>query len=492
MIFNSIRWRLQAWHGVILATVLTGFGVAAYQVARDNQLRSIDQDLGQQLEGLFRPRPPAGDPGDPPEARPPRGERGRPFPFESPEFEDHLRQAVSEYGSAGGPYLALWKVNQGLLARSPGAPQDMPPPSEALAQAPQAAGPGQPGFRPGPRGPMLARTRGPLREIAVPLPRGFVVVAGRSIADDQAAMQRLALWLLAAGLGVFLLGLAGGGWVAAHAIRPIDAISATAQRISAGDLSQRINVADTESELGRLAAVLNNTFARLESSFTQQARFTADASHELRTPVAVILTQTQTCLARERDSAEYKETLEACQRAAQRMRRLTESLLELARLDAGEEPMRRDRFDLGRVARESAELIRPLAAQRNVTLETDLALADCAGDAEHVGQVVTNLLSNAIHYNRDSGTVHVVVRIEGDHGVLRISDAGSGIAVEDQPHIFERFYRADKSRARAEGRTGLGLAICKAIVDAHGGSIGVESQPGSGSTFTVRLPLAHH
>jgi heavy metal sensor kinase len=490
MIFNSIRWRLQAWHGVILAVVLAGFGVTAYQVARDNQLRSIDQDLGQQLDSFFRPRPPEGTPGGPPMDRPPRGERGRPFPFESAEFEQHLRQAVSEFGSSDGPYATLWRVNQGLIARSPGAPADLPEPREAFAQSPPEGGPGQRGFRPGPRSPQFARTRGQMREIAIPLPRGFVIVVGRSIAGDQAAMRRLALWLLAAGLGIFLLGLAGGAWVAARAIRPIDAISATAQRISAGDLAQRINVAETDSELGRLAAVLNTTFARLESSFTQQARFTADASHELRTPVSVILTQTQTCLARERGSAEYKETLEACQRAAQRMRRLTESLLELARLDAGEEPLRRERFDLGRVARESAELIRPLAAQRKVTLETDLALAECAGDAEHVAQVVTNLLSNAIHYNRESGTVAVTVRLEGDQGVLRVSDTGSGIDAEDQPHIFERFYRADKSRARAEGRTGLGLAICKAIVDAHGGSIEVESQPGSGSTFTVRLPLA--
>ncbi len=488
MIFNSIRWRLQAWHGVILAAVLTGFGVAAYKVAHDNQMRSIDQDLGQQLDGLFRPRPPEGRP---PEDRPPRGDRGRPFPFESAEFETNLRQAVNEFGAAGGPYLVLWRMNQGVIARSPGAPPDMPEPKEALAQAPPEAGPGQRGFRPGPRGPFLTRTRGQLREIAIPLPHGLVVVAGRSIADDQAAMQRLALLLLAAGAGIFLLGLAGGGWVAARAIRPIEDISATAQRISAGDLSQRIDVADTESELGRLAGVLNATFARLEASFTQQARFTADASHELRTPVTVILTQTQTCLARERDSAEYKETLQACQRAAQRMRRLTESLLELARIDAGEEPMRRERFDLGRIARESVELLQPLAAQRKVLLQTDLALAECAGDAEHMGQVVTNLLSNAIHYNRESGTVNVAARTEGEWGVLRVTDTGGGISGEDLPHVFERFYRADKSRARAEGRTGLGLAICKAIVDAHGGSIEVESQPGAGSTFTVRLPLAH-
>ena len=166
------------------------------------------------------------------------------------------------------------------------------------------------------------------------------------MAPDLAAMRRLALWLTAAGAAVLLLGLAGGWWVATRAIRPIEAISATAVKIAGGDLSQRINAADTDSELGRLAGVLNSTFARLEAAFAQQARFTSDASHELRTPVSVILSQTQTALSRERTSPEYREALEACQRAARRMKTLTESLLELARLDAGQEPMKRERFDL--------------------------------------------------------------------------------------------------------------------------------------------------
>ena len=141
--------------------------------------------------------------------------------------------------------------------------------------------------------------------------------------------------------------LAAGGWFRA-ALRPIDDISAAAVKISAGDLSQRINVAEAESELGQLAAVLNSTFARLETAFAQQKQFAADAAHELRTPVSVILTQTQTALNREREAAEYKQTVEACQRAAQRMRKLIESLLALARLDAGQEVLKRLRFDFSK------------------------------------------------------------------------------------------------------------------------------------------------
>jgi heavy metal sensor kinase len=277
--------------------------------------------------------------------------------------------------------------------------------------------------------------------------------------------------------------------VATRAIRPIEAISATAVKIAGGDLSQRINAADTDSELDRLAGVLNSTFARLEAAFTQQARFTSDASHELRTPVAVILSQTQTALSRQRPGPEYREALEACQRAARRMKTLTESLLELARLDAGQEAMKQERFDLRRVAGDCVELVRPLAAERGIQIHCDVAAIECLGDAGRIGQVVTNLLTNAIAFNRDQGEVRLAARIEENAVLVTVSDTGQGIPEEDVPHLFERFYRADKSRSRIQGRNGLGLAICKAIVDAHGGSIEVSSQVGVGSTFTVKLPL---
>jgi two-component system, OmpR family, sensor kinase len=301
-------------------------------------------------------------------------------------------------------------------------------------------------------------------------------------------MHRLALWLGAAGGSVLLFGMAGGWWVATRAIKPIDAISATAVKIAAGDLSQRINALDTESELGRLAGVLNSTFARLEASFAHQVRFTSDASHELRTPVSVILSQAQTALSRERGATEYRETLEACQRAAQRMRKLIESLLELARLDAGQEPMKRDAFDLSRVTRECEELVRPLAAEKSIELHCELPLVQCLGDPERISQVVTNLLSNAIHFNHEKGEVRVRTYQENGNAVLEVKDTGGGIPAEDLPHIFERFYRVDKSRSRIQGKTGLGLAICKAIVEAHSGTIDVTSHPGEGSSFVVRLP----
>jgi len=287
---------------------------------------------------------------------------------------------------------------------------------------------------------------------------------------------------------ILIFGLAGGWWFVSRALRPIESISAAAVKISAGDLSQRINVAEAESELGQLAAVLNSTFARLESAFAQQKQFASDAAHELRTPVAVILTQTQTALNRERDAASYKETVEACQRAAQRMRKLIKSLLELARLDAGQEKLKRLQFDFSKTVEDCVELIRPIAEERRVKIIPELEPLEISGDSERLAQVVTNLLTNAIQYNRDGGEVRVKLKIKDGFAALKISDTGTGISTEDLPHVFKRFYRGDKSRTGASN-SGLGLAISKAIVEAHGGTIEVASKEDAGAIFRVKLPL---
>jgi signal transduction histidine kinase len=199
-----------------------------------------------------------------------------------------------------------------------------------------------------------------------------------------------------------------------------------------------------------------------------------------------MLTQVQTALKRERSTVEYRETIESCQRAAQRMRRLIESLLELARLDAGQQPMKRMSFDLAQTVRDCVTLVTPLAEERQVKLLTDVQQLDCVGDPEHLSRVITNLLTNAITYNKENGEVRI--KGEAKHGfvTLTVSDTGVGISAEDLPHVFDRFYRADASRT--SGSTGLGLAIAKAIVEAHGGTINVSSEIDVGTVFTLRLP----
>ncbi len=342
--------------------------------------------------------------------------------------------------------------------------------------------------RPPAGGGIQTRSRDGQREAWLYNGAGECILVGRPDTAEILARRRFTWSLVAVGAGVLALALGGGWWIVGRALRPVDEISAAAGRIAEGDLAERIPLSQTDGELGRLAGVLNSTFARLEAAFARQRRLTADAAHELRTPVAVLLSETQATLARPRTTEEYREAVEECLAVARQMRRLTESLLDLARLDAGPEAVTRSPMDLATVAGECATLLRPLAEEKEIELACDLAPARVRGDAHRLGQVATNLLSNALHYNRRGGRVRVRTGAQNGHAVLEVSDTGPGIAPEDLPHIFERFWRADPARGRDDGRTGLGLAIAKAVAEAHGGSLGAESEPGAGAVFTLRLP----
>jgi two-component system OmpR family sensor kinase len=532
MFTNSIRWRLQLWLAFLLLCVLSGFAVTVYQLQRVNQFKQIDDELERRVAVLIN----AVRGGAPPEFGPggPRGEggpfrrEGGPGQFDGPRrFEGGPGRMDQGPGGPGRPDFDFDNDE----------PMRRPPPRGRPGQMP-FGGPRQ--FRLGPRevrlspeasslfdetrtnafyfaawgraGMLLKSSTNAPTDVAMPdgppdtlthvrmrddyreafhfTEMGDCVLAGRSIAADLKALGRFRFLLLAAGGTVLAFGMGGGWWLTTSAIRPVEEISVAASRISAGNLSERITGADSDNELGRLAGVLNSTFARLESAFAQQRQFTADASHELRTPLAVMISEAQTALARKRDAAEYRETVEGCLETAQQMRRLTESLLQLARLDAGQEQIQRCPCDLAEKTRACVELIRPLAQERGLRLECDLAPVTVLGDSDRLGQLVTNLLSNAIHYNKDNGEIRVSIRIENGDAVLTVSDTGSGIAPEELPRVFERFYRADKARSRSAGRTGLGLAICKAIVDAHGAAIQIESELDQGTTFTVRIPTS--
>ena len=467
---NSIKWRLQLWYGLFLAMVLLAFGNTSYQLEWDRQYRLIVDSFNPQfrmlMDSMQRPPPfPGRPPADfTPEDQPPPARRPHGL-----HLSERTTDLVANAG-ANGFYYVIWSPDGNELLRSTNAPPDVTLPVRSGGE----------------------QIRGELCEFVerVPAPHPeFIVLVGRSIAPELMELHQAALRLTARGGVLLLAGLLGGWWLVRRALQPVDDISAAAVKISAGDLSRRINVAETESELGRLAAVLNSTFARLQTAFAQQQQFTADAAHELRTPVSVILTQTQTTLSRERAIAEYRETVEACERSAQRMRRLIESLLELARLDAGQETLKRLRFDLGKVAKDCNEQVQPIAGQRNVRIITELAPLEITGDAERLAQVVTNLLVNAVQYNRPGGEVRLKLEAQPGLAVLTVTDTGPGLSAEDLPHVFERFYRGDKSRTASNGNAGLGLAISKAIVEAHGGTIDVSSHAGQGTIFTVRVPV---
>ena len=314
------------------------------------------------------------------------------------------------------------------------------------------------------------------------------VLVGRSLQPDIAALHRSALFLGMLGLGVLVIGLAGGWWFTSRAIRPIAEILATAESISVKNLSQRINTKSTATELEQLATVLNRTFDRLQSAFQRQGQFTADASHELRTPVSVILSHAELALSRPRSGEEYQKALQACHRASLRMKTLIDSLLVLARLDSGETELKHDRVEIDQVAQDAAEMLLPLAEEKQVQLTCRTENLVVEGDQDRLFQVISNLLTNAVRYNKPDGRVELVVTAENNQAVIRVSDTGVGIPAEDLPRIFDRFYRVDKARSQAEGGCGLGLAICSTIVETHGGTISATSQPGTGTTVEVRLP----
>jgi heavy metal sensor kinase len=501
MIPKSIKWRLQIWYGLILVVVLAGFGFTAYQLERGRMLGRIDDELHRRVgvlaNALRRPPPRGPDGNEQPVDRPPPGQfpdDGPPGQNPRPPLEFHLPEQDEHFFDASDPngfYFIINARDGKQLASSTNVPtlldvyarfsegQSENDLSSAIETPPESHA--------NSLNPPSMRTFAGFRETDDVLPSGEMICVGCSVLPEMKELHLTAMKLTGVGGIILFLGLAGGWWLVSRAIHPIDDISAAAVKISAGDLSQRINVAEAESELGKLASVLNSTFARLDAAFAQQKQFASDAAHELRTPVSVMLTQTQTALNRERSPTEYRETLEACQRAAQRMRKLISALLELARLDAGQEQMKRMKFDLSQTARSCVELVRPIADEHSIKIHCELSPLECVGDSERLAQVVTNLLTNAIQYNKPGGEIRIAAQSKGGTALLTVSDTGMGIPAEDLPHVFKRFYRGDKSRTG--GNAGLGLAISKAIIEAHGGAIEVSSEEDAGTTFTIRLPL---
>jgi heavy metal sensor kinase len=314
-------------------------------------------------------------------------------------------------------------------------------------------------------------------------------------ADSTGQLPRLMATLALASLAV-LAGAAGVGyWLAGRVLRPVKVITRTARQISDTDLSKRLNL-NTSDELGELANTFDDMLARLQAAFERQRQFTTDASHELRTPLTIIGLETGRMLTTRRKPEEYEQVLQTIQSENDHMTRLVNDLLVLARMEAGQINLEQEKIDLSDVALEVVERLSPLAAAKGVRLDVgELPETPVLGDRGHLGQMVSNLVSNAIKYApATNGVVTVESGVSGQQAWVKVADNGDGIALEDRPHIFERFYRADKSRSRSEdkndpGGSGLGLAIVRWIAQAHGGDASLESEPGSGAVFKVTLPL---
>lgn len=312
----------------------------------------------------------------------------------------------------------------------------------------------------------------------------------RSLEKEEKVLHRLLIILF---LGVpltLLLASAGGYFLAWRALSPINRIIKTAQEISHSNLSRRVEETGTGDEVGNLILTLNQLLDRLEEAFKRQKQFTADASHDLRTPITVIRAQAEEALKRPRSEEEYRQTLDKIVKQIEHMSRLVEQLLQLARADTGKEKLQLEILDMGQLVQIVTEEMREMALQKGLNLVSIIEDKELhlKGDQTKLTQLLVNLIANAIQYTPSGGRITIKIKQMENEIMLRVADTGCGIPKEDQEHIFERFYKVDKSRTRQNGGTGLGLAICHWIVKAHGGRIELTSQPNKGSTFTVFLP----
>jgi signal transduction histidine kinase len=252
-----------------------------------------------------------------------------------------------------------------------------------------------------------------------------------------------------------------------------------------------VPVDNVETELGQLGRALNEAFDRLHASLVRQRRFTADASHELRTPLATISTEMQWALARPRQGAELRTSMEATARAAGRMQGVVERLLALAREESGEPLDATVPVGLDALVRETAAELSPLAAQHHLDIAIDSRPVAVVGDPDRLREALTHLVTNAIRYNVDRGRVQIRLRRAGDRAEIAVSDTGAGIAAADLGRVFDPFFRTDAARSRDAGGAGLGLAVARAIIRRHGGDVTCESELGRGTTMTVALPLVN-
>jgi heavy metal sensor kinase len=333
---------------------------------------------------------------------------------------------------------------------------------------------------------------------ARPLPAGgrtFKLVVLQSLHPQKEMMEDIRdtfFWAIPIAL---LLASLGGYFLARKSLAPVAAMASQARVMGAANLHNRLAIANERDELGQLALTFNQLLERLEASFEQQRRFMADASHELRTPVAILRGETEVTLSQsERSPAEYRETLAILRDESQRLAHIIEDLFTLTRADAGQYSLTlRDTY-LDELAAESLVRARSLAIAKNITLtsaiEPDLPIH---ADEALLGRMLLNLLDNAIKYSPPDSTVNLACSRQGDRYLISVSDNGPGIPPELQLRIFERFFRADKARSRSEGDTGgagLGLSIARWITEAHHGHLELTRSDSSGSTFTATLPVS--
>ncbi len=461
----SLRFRLTLWYSTLLALLLALIAVIALALVRASVLADVNNEIqrkGDQIASLLE-----------------MGAASAPIAnILGPAIDDSFAPEM---------YVLVRNLDRRVAYRSNNlANKLIPLPDPQFEQATQ----GRNGFY-----SLSFQRPDDLRVYFRPIHFGGdiigVVQTGRTLTAEQAILRQLAanlFWLCAAALA---LAAGVGYWLAGVALRPIQQATTTALEITrTGRLDRRVPVTRVRhDEVGALVSTFNEMLARLQDLFDRQRRFSGDISHELRTPLTTILGNT-TLLKRGAalPPEEQSEMLAEIESEAQHMRRLITDLLLLSQADAGLAIVR-ERVDLNILLLDVFRQAKRRAGDRDLQIIHEEPAA-ILGDADRLRQALVNLVDNAIRYTPPSGRIELSLRTMGSQVEITISDTGQGIAPDDLPHIFDRFYRADKARTRSAGGAGLGLSIVQWVIEAHWGEIEVDSKPGEGSTFRIRLPLA--
>ncbi len=458
-----LRWSLVAALVGLCAVGLVASGAAVTTALRDSMTSRIDTELVDAAHTWARPpesHPQPPPPGPPSSNRPP-----------SPYY-------VQVLGADGVPRMTVNDADSAPDLAS------VPADGEPVTADSAASGPRW-------------------RVVSTLEPSGDRVTVAVSLADVDSTVDRLVVLEAAVGAGVLaVLGLAG--WlVVRRSLRPLREIERTAAAIAGGDLHERVPETHPRTEVGRLASALNGMLGQIQQAFADRTRseesaraseermrrFVADAGHELRTPLTTVRGFAE--LHRMGGAADADAVMAHIERESERMGVLVEDLLTLAAMDA-QRPLVRGRVDVFEVAADAVVAARAIVPDRDIALELDDTggRPEVRGDAARLRQVFDNLLTNARVHTGPDAAVAVRVATDTDRGevVVEVSDDGPGLDPEEQKRVFERFYRADASRTRSSGGSGLGLSIVASLVDAHGGRVDLDSAPGAGARFTVRLP----
>lgn len=458
---SSIRVRLTAWYAIVLAVALIAAGVIFYAIARRQIQRSTDASIvstARQFAAALNDE---------------AAEAGGVLQVRS------ANELLNDYRDNDRAIVLLTADGSEFAAHTNAVAKSL---DRALLRKRVAAH------------AFGIATAGAARLDIEPLRVGkaaFVIVIAQSLEAQEKTLADLRDAMLITLPIALLVASLGGYLLARKSLAPVVRMSAKARAIGAANLSERIEVVNRRDELGELAATLNDLLERLDSSFAAQRRFMADASHELRSPVAILQGELDVTLSRsDRDAADYRESLEVMRRSVSRLTRIVRDLFLLARGDAGEVPLKLDSLYLGDVVAQTVRAFRTLAAERNVTLtaecDDDVVIR---GDEDLLQRMTGNLIENAIKYSTPESAVRIRCAASDGDARIEVHDRGAGIAQHQQPRIFERFFRIDSARSASNGGgAGLGLPIARWIAEMHGGSLHLEKSDASGSVFVATLP----